>query len=118
MQQERNISKEAEELIEKVKELLKVKTKSEDALRIIDTEGIGHMRIIAYQFEGDLSLEDCALDECQNGAVKLMLTSVISTRLEQTSKELTEILDKVNGQTEEPLPTMEPDTYVLKRERR
>ena len=50
MQQERNISKEAEELIEKVKELLKVKTKSEDALRIIDTEGIGHMRIIAYQF--------------------------------------------------------------------
>ena len=116
MQQERNICKEAEELIEKVKELLKVKTKSEDALRIIDTEGIGHIEMRAFQFDAGLFLEDCALDEGQSGAVKLMLTSVISTRLEQTNKELTEILDKVNGQTEESLPTMEPDTYVRRRE--
>lgn len=108
---DKQILEKSQELLKRIDTLRESIVKSEQALKHMEDCGVR-----AIEFSSGWSdttyLQDCHLDEGQQGLVHQLLSSVLKNRIEEAEKELAGILEP---QEEEPLPVMDPDVYVTRR---
>lgn len=109
----KQILEKSQELLKKIDTLRESIIKSEKALKHLEDRGV-----MAIEFNSDWCdttyLQDCHLDEGQQGLVHQLFNSVLKNRIEEAEKELAGVL---GAQKEERLPVMEPDKYISRRTR-